>query len=293
MQITVLGAGTIGLSWVRRFVAGGHTVTVCDPRPDLADVLATLPLTDSERGRVRIETDRAAALAAADLVQESGPEHLPFKRELLADFAEHGRPEALWFSSSSALLPSDMTADAPDEVAARVAIGHPFNPPHLMPLVEVVPGARTAATTLDAARAFYTELGMEPAVLMREVPGFVGNRLQKAIWAEAFGLVVDGVVSVEDLDTVMKNSLGLRCACVGIVEAAAMGGGAAGVQGLMDLLRESFANIELGDIDWSNEALAPLYEAAEAAYGKPARPELIARRDELLTGVLKVRGQLA
>ena len=73
MQITVLGAGTIGLSWVRRFVAGGHTVTVCDPRPDLADVLATLPLTDSERGRVRIETDRAAALAAADLVQESGP----------------------------------------------------------------------------------------------------------------------------------------------------------------------------------------------------------------------------
>ena len=91
----------------------------------------------------------------------------------------------------------------------------------------------------------------------------------------------------------MKNSLGLRFACVGIVEAAAMGGGAAGVQGLMDLLRESFANIELGDIDWSNEALAPLYEAAEAAYGKPARPELIARRDELLTGVLKVRGQLA
>lgn len=293
MQITVLGAGTIGLSWVRRFVAGGHTVIVCDPRPDLADVLAALPLTESERGRVRIETDRPAALAAADLVQESGPEHLPFKRELLADFAEHGRPEALWFSSSSALLPSDMAADAPDQVAARVAIGHPFNPPHLMPLVEVVPGARTAPTALDAARAFYTELGMEPAVLMREVPGFVGNRLQKAIWAEAFGLVVDGVVSVEDLDTVMKNSLGLRFACVGIVEAAAMGGGAAGVQGLMDLLRESFAKIELGDIDWSNEALAPLYEAAEAAYGKPARPERIARRDELLTGVLKVRGQLA
>ena len=77
----------------------------------------------------------------------------------------------------------------------------------------------------DMLREFYTELGMEPAVLHREVPGFVGNRLQKALWAEAFGLVLDGVVSVDDLDTVMKNSLGLRFACVGIVEAAAMGGG--------------------------------------------------------------------
>lgn len=292
MQITVLGAGTIGLSWVRRFVAGGHDVVVCDPRPDLADALATLPLTDDERGRVRVEVDRAVALATADLVQESGPEHLPFKRELLADFAAHGRPAALWFSSSSALLPTDMAADAPDGVAARVAIGHPFNPPHLMPLVEVVPGERTAAATLDAARAFYAELGMEPAVLTREVPGFVGNRLQKALWAEAFGLVLDGVVSVEDLDTVMRNSLGLRFACVGIVEAAAMGGGAAGVQGLMDLLRESFAKIELKDLDWSNEALAPLYAAAERAYGTPVRPELIARRDALLTDVLRARGQL-
>lgn len=292
MDICVLGAGTIGLSWVRRFVAHGHTVVVCDPRPDLADAIAALPLTDDEAARVSVEPRRAAALAGADLVQESGPEHLPFKRDLIADFAEHGRPGALWFSSSSALLPTDMTADADDAVAARVAVGHPFNPPHLMPLVEVVPGTRTAASTLDAARDFYTSLAMEPAVLMREVPGFVGNRLQKALWAEAFGLVLDGVVSVEDLDTVMKNSLGLRFACVGIVEAAAMGGGAQGVQGLMDLLRESFAKIELSDIDWSNEALQPLYDAAAEAYGKPVEPGRIVRRDELLEGMLRVRGQL-
>lgn len=292
MNICVLGAGTIGLSWLRRFVAHGHQVLVCDPRPDLTDIVAGLPLTEDERARVRVVPDREAALAEADLIQESGPEHVAFKRELIADFARHGKADAWWFSSSSALLPSDMTAEASDDVAARVAIGHPFNPPHLMPLVEVVPGQRTAAATLDGARAFYTSLGMEPAVLHREVPGFVGNRLQKALWAEAFGLVLDGVVSVEDLDTVMKNSLGLRFACVGIVEAAAMGGGAAGVQGLMDLLRESFAKIELNDLDWSNEALAPLYEAAAAAYGAPVDPARITRRDELLTGMLRVRGQL-
>lgn len=292
MQIAVLGAGTIGLSWVRRFLTGGHHVIVCDPRPDLVDALAAIPLAADERGRVRIEDDRQLALAEADIVQESGPEHLPFKRELLADFAAHGQARTLWFSSSSALLPSDMAADLPDAVAARVAIGHPFNPPHLMPLVEIVPGARTAASTLDSGRSFYTGVGMEPAVLTREVPGFVGNRLQKAIWAEAFGLVLDGVVSVEDLDTVMKNSLGLRFACVGVVEAAAMGGGPAGVQGLMDLLRESFATIELSDIDWSNEALAPLYAAAQSVYGTPVREEFLARRDELLAGVLEVRGQL-
>lgn len=292
MNIAVVGAGTIGLSWVRRFVTHGHAVIISDPRPDLADAAAALPLSADERARVSLVEDRRDAIAAADVIQESGPEHLAFKQDLIADVAASGQPDALLLSSSSALLPTAMTATAPDAVAARVAIGHPFNPPHLMPLVEIVPGERTSPATVAAARDLYTAAGMAPAVLAREVPGYVGNRLQKALWTEAFRLVLDGVVSVEDVDTVMKNSLGLRYATVGIVEAAAMGGGRAGLAGLLGLVRESFAGIELSDLDWSDEALQPLYDAAAAAYGLPVDPARISRRDELLTAVLRARGQL-
>lgn len=290
MRISAIGAGTIGLSWVRLFAAHGHDVAVHDPRPDLPELIDRLPLSDEEGARVTIEPDRRRALAEAEIVQESGPESVEFKRTLAEDFGRLAGAEARLLSSSSALGSSRFTDGLSDGVAARVCIGHPFNPPHVMPLVEVVPGPRTSPETLAAAMEFYRALGREPVLLAREIPGFVGNRLQKAVWAEAFRLVQAGVVSPADVDAVVRNSLGLRWACIGPFEAAQLGGGPGGMRHLMELLSESFAAIELTEPDWSPGAMAPLYEQVDAAYPPAGAGERAARRDACQEGILGLRG---
>lgn len=291
MNVTVLGAGTIGLSWARLFASHDHKVVVCDPRPDLKEVVDALPISDRVRANLTIVDNRAEAMSTADVIQESGPERLEFKKALIAEFATAAPSHALLFSSSSAIPSSKFVEDADDSVAARVAIGHPFNPPHLVPLVEFVPNPRTTQDTIDKGMEFYRGVHKEPVFIAKEVPGFVGNRLQKAMWNEAFGLVQDGIISATDLDSLVKNSLGMRWASVGVFEAAALGGGANGMAGIIDLLRESFAEIKLYDTDWSAEAMAPLYEQANAAYGAPARPELAKERDRRQAAILELRGQ--
>jgi len=235
--IAVVGAGTIGLSWAALFAAKGHDVRLHDPRPDLQELLdqAVAELSDvlpgAWRDRIAVEPDLEAAVTGADVVQENGPERLDFKQELFARIEKACPAGALLLSSTSGLMPSDMGAQMQDP--GRVVVGHPFNPPHVVPLVEVVPGAQTPPATAEAAAEFYRSLGKVPVVLRKEIGGFVANRLQSAVFREAVHLVLEGVVTPEELDRVVTESVGVRWATAGPFESYHLGGGPGGIRNLL------------------------------------------------------------
>ena len=289
--VAVVGAGTIGLSWAALFSAHGIRVRVTDPRPDLDEAVraampslaASIPGSDAEDllGRIRVTGDLAEAVDGVQLVQENGPERLEFKRELFAEIARHAPAEAVLASSSSGIIASDIAAELPDDVAARLLIAHPFNPPQVVPLVEIVPGERTTERTIESSMDFYAALGKTPVRVHKEVSGFVANRLQSALMQEAISLVLGGVVSAEELDTVMKASLGGRYATVGPFESFHLGGGPGGIRHMMAHLGVGMAARwkELGDPELDDDAIATITEQTEDAYG--AGPDAYRERSEL------------
>ncbi|MGC0397945.1 ketoreductase RED1 [Streptomyces sp. SAI-126] len=296
----VVGAGTIGLSWTALFAAHGLTVRVSDPRPDLAEAvkeaLAQYAPHLAARGldvaaldeRVHVAADIAEAVRDADVVQENGPERLEFKKDLFATLTREAPAHALLLSSSSAIPSTAFTGELSDGDAARVLIGHPFNPPHLLPLVEVVPGERTGEETVRAALDFYTSVGRTPVVERKEIPGFVGNRLQNALSREAVHLVEQGVVTPEDLDKVMTNSLGLRWATVGPFLGSHLGGGPGGYRHLVQHIGASMqrTGAGLGTPSQSEEQQERLIEAVEKAYGSSTYSQLAETRDRKQLAVL-------
>ncbi|QWB27300.1 MULTISPECIES: 3-hydroxyacyl-CoA dehydrogenase NAD-binding domain-containing protein [Streptomyces] len=297
----VIGAGTIGLSWATLFAAHGLTVKVSDPRPDLAEAVADALERNAPqlaaRGldvtgladRVHIAADVADAVRDADVVQENGPERVEFKQDLFATLVREAPEHALLLSSSSAIPSSAFTGELPDEAAARVLIGHPFNPPHIVPLVEVVPGERTGEDAVQDAVDFYTSVGRTPVVERKEIPGFVGNRLQNALSREAVYLVQQGVVTPEDLDKVVMNSLGLRWSTVGPFLGSHLGGGPGGYRHLVEHIGASMRqrlDTGLGSPSQSEEDQERLIEAVEKAYGSSTYPELTETRDRRQLAVL-------
>ncbi|MFJ4567607.1 3-hydroxyacyl-CoA dehydrogenase NAD-binding domain-containing protein [Streptomyces caelestis] len=296
----VIGAGTIGLSWTALFAAHGLTVRVSDPRPDLAEAVDEalarsaphlaargLDVTDLA-GRVHIAAGVTDAARDADVVQENGPERIEFKQDLFATLAREAPGHALLLSSSSAIPSTEFTKELADDAAARVLIGHPFNPPHLVPLVEVVPGERTGEDAVKAAVDFYTSVGRTPVVERKEIPGFVGNRLQNALSREAVYLVEQGVVTPEELDTVMTNSLGLRWATVGPFLGSHLGGGPGGYRHMAEHIGASMKRMwaDLGTPSQNDEQQERLIAAVEQAYGSATYPELTETRDRRQLAVL-------
>ncbi|MFB9688900.1 3-hydroxyacyl-CoA dehydrogenase NAD-binding domain-containing protein [Amycolatopsis plumensis] len=291
----VIGAGTIGLSWTALFAHHGLTVRVTDPRPDLAEAVSQalaqfaphLGTTAAElASRVQIAADVTEAVRDADVVQENGPENVEFKKALFKQLSEEAPEHALLLSSSSA-IPS--TAFTEEIDGSRVLIGHPFNPPHLIPLVEVVPGERTSDESVQQAVDFYTFLGRTPVVERKEIPGFVGNRLQNALSREAIYLVEQGVVTPEDLDKVITNSLGIRWATVGPFLGSHLGGGPGGYRHMAEHIGKSMKKMwaGLGNPSQSPEEQEQLIEAVEKAYGSSTYSELAETRDRKQLAVLK------
>ncbi|MCO1580411.1 3-hydroxyacyl-CoA dehydrogenase NAD-binding domain-containing protein [Crossiella sp. SN42] len=294
----VIGAGTIGLSWTALFAGHGLTVRVSDPRPDLAEAVAAA-LTEftphlAAQGldvtglaeRVQLAADVTEAVRDADVVQENGPENVEFKKDLFATLVREAPKHALLLSSSSAIPSTAFTGDLDD--AGRILIGHPFNPPHLIPLVEVVPGERTSEDSVRAAVDFYTFLGRTPVVERKEIPGFVGNRLQNALSREAIYLVEQGVVTPADLDKVMTNSLGIRWATVGPFLGSHLGGGPGGYRHLAEHIGKSMKKMwaGLGQPSQNEAEQERLIEAVEKAYGSSTYSALAEARDRKQLAVL-------
>ncbi|MEV0275885.1 3-hydroxyacyl-CoA dehydrogenase NAD-binding domain-containing protein [Streptomyces sp. NPDC050610] len=281
--VTIVGAGVIGVSWARLFGAAGWEVRVSDPRPDLPELvareLADLPVTAT--------ADLAEAATGADFVQEAGPERVEVKERMFATLAASTRDDVVLASSSSSLLPSVIARGNP--AADRIVIGHPFNPPELMPLVEVVPGPRTSARTADSAVEVYRGLGKLPIRLKKEIPGFVGNRLQKVFNDQAAYLVQQGVIDVRDLDDLVRASLGLRWATIGPFESGVLGGGPGGMRHLAEHVGSQMS-FDIGAPDPAR--MGEVLDAVEQTYGtgEPAYERLAGVRDGRTRAVLEPLG---
>ena len=219
-RVAVLGAGTIGASWTAQFLARGLSVAVYDPAPDCEvrvrefieaawPSLERLGLPASaDATRVSFHDDPAAAVEGVALVQENGPENLDVKRTLFARIDAALAPETVVASSTSGFTPSELQAGR--RGPQRYVVGHPFNPPHLIPLVEVVGGRATDPVVVDWTADFYAALGKRPIKIRREVPGHVANRMQVALYREAIHLVLEDVASIEDVDAAIAYGPGLR-----------------------------------------------------------------------------------
>jgi ketoreductase RED1 len=292
--VAVIGAGTIGQSWARLFASHGLTVRLSDPRPDLADIARSISTAAGvDASLVQVADSVQSAVAGADHIQENGPERPDVKQQLFADIVAAAPAHAILATSSSAITAGIVAEHLEDDAAARVIVGHPFNPPHLMPLVEVVPGPRTSEETVERSLAFYRSLDRHPIRLHKESTGFVGNRLQNAVLRESVYLVEEGIVDAADLDDAVKNSLGLRWAAVGPLEGMHLGGGEGGLRGFMEHIGPSFAAIPPATPDMSTEGMKPVFDQVESAYGQPPRAGIAEERDRIQRGVLGVQGKEA
>ena len=293
----VVGAGTIGLSWAALFASRGIDVRVQDPRPDLAqlvdDAAAELEpvLGAGLCERITVVAELEAAVEGVDVVQENGPERLELKQELFARIEAAAPREALLLSSTSGLMPSDMAAHMQEP--GRLLVGHPFNPPHVVPLVEVVPGAQTTDAAAQAAADFYRSLGKVPVVLRREIGGFVANRLQSALFRESVNLVLQGVVTPEELDRVVTESVGVRWATAGPFESYHLGGGPGGIRHLLEHLGPGMARRwkDLGEPELTPELVERVSSDTEQRFADRDYPSRTAERDRVQLAVLRAREQ--
>ncbi len=276
-RVAVVGTGTIGMSWAAAFLARGLAVTASDPAPEAEarlrhfidaawPVLARLgPIAATPPHQLlNFCADAETAVAAADFVQENAPEREAVKHSRLVASCRH--PE-------------------------RIVIGHPFNPPHLIPLVEVVGGAQTAPATIERAIAFYSSIGKRPIHIRREVAGHVANRLQAALWREAVHLLASGVASVADIDTAISEGPGLRWALMGPHLTFHLAGGSGGMAHFLEQLGpplESWWN-DLGSPLLTPEVRAALAEGVVAEAGGRDIATLAAERDRFLVDLLELK----
>jgi len=299
-----LGAGVIGASWAALFLASGRSVAVCDPA-DTAETfvrgyverawptLTELGLVRSgDQGVLSFHTSPEEAVDGAAFVQESVPERIALKHELYARIEAALDSGAIVASSASGLTLSELQAGWKDP--ARLVLGHPFNPPHLIPLVEVMGNDRTAADAVEGAERFYDAVGKITIRVRREVPGHVANRLQAAVWREAIHLVMSGVASVGDVDKAMWAGPGLRWAAMGPTMLFHLGAGEDGLAAFCDRYAESFNRWwdDLGtphlDADTAKELVAGIMEEA----GPESQESLSAQRDALITAFQKAAAGL-
>jgi 3-hydroxyacyl-CoA dehydrogenase len=301
-RIAIVGTGVIGASWSALFLAKGLDVVATDVAPgaearlrDFVDqcwpALQELGLAPgASRERLRFEPKLEDAVAGADLVQENGPERIDFKRELYGKLDKLLPASTLIASSSSGLTMSEIQKACPDR-PERCFIGHPFNPPHLIPLVELVGGAQTSAETLDRAAAFYDGLGKRTVRLKKEVPGHVANRLAAALVREVMYLVDQDVISVADVDAAVSYGPGLRWGVMGPMMLSHLGGGAGGIDHWFDQFTGPITAWwgVLGNPQITPDLRAKVTAGVMDEVANRSIDTLETQRDRELMGLLKVR----
>src|SRR5579863_7910512 len=225
-KVAIVGTGLIGASWAAQYLASGLDVVATDPAPNAEaslrrsveeawELLTHVGLASgASRERLAFTADMNEAVSQADFVQESVPERLVLKARVFVQMDEVARPDTILASSASGITMDGIQAGCKKH-PERCVLGHPFNPPHVMPLVEVVGGAKTSEAVVARAMAFYASIGKKPIRLHKAVPGHVGNRLQAALYREVLYLIQQGVLSVEDADIAVSYGPGLRWAVMG------------------------------------------------------------------------------
>jgi 3-hydroxyacyl-CoA dehydrogenase len=314
-KVACLGAGVIGSSWATCFAIRGYPVCVCDIAPEqlvaarkrvasnLAFLVAKGVLQKEDAARaeelVHVSTRVEEAVGDVQFIQESGPENYKIKQQVLAEIEEYTAADTIVASSTSGLLITEIAKLA--KHPERCVGGHPYNPPHLIPLVEITKGEKSSNEVVKAVYDFYLSLGKEPVVLQKDTLGFIANRLQMALSRETIDLVMRGVCTVEDIDRAMLYGPGLRFAIMGPTLTYHLGGGSLGAKGLFTHLRDSatmwlqdmaaWTTIPEGWPDAAQEGVLREIENRPDEFGKTTE-DLIAFRDNMLIELLKLHKKL-
>jgi len=301
-RIAIVGTGVIGASWAALFLAHGLEVIATDPAPNAEEnlrkyidnawsALEQLGLSSSaSKERLSFTTKLSDALGGVDLVQENGPERPDFKIKLFADM-DALTPETTILASSSSGIPigvSQSSCKHPE----RCVIGHPFNPPHLIPLVEVVGGEKTSSVTIERTIAFYASIGKRPIHVRKEVVGHVANRLQAALYREVVYLIEQDVLSVSDADAAVSWGPGLRWGVMGPNLLFHLGGGPGGIHHFMEQFTGPMTTWwkSLGNPEFTLDVKEKIVQGVLAEAGNQSIDELAGDRDRLLLGLLGLRG---
>ena len=301
-RIAIIGTGVIGASWTALFLAKGLEVVATDIAPTAEAALRKFVETawpalnrlglspGASQSNLKFTAALAQAVADADLVQENGPERIDFKQKLYGQLDEALPPDVIIASSSSGLKMSEIQLGAASH-PERCVIAHPFNPPHLIPLVEIVGGAKTSEETIRRAAEFYTSIGQRTVRLNKEMPGHVANRLQAALAREVYYLVADGVVSAADVDTALSWGPGLRWGVMGNMMLNHLGGGPGGIEHFFQQFTGPMAAWwkTLGSPVLTPEVQKKLIDSVHAEVGSRSIDELAAERDEILLGLIELR----
>jgi 3-hydroxyacyl-CoA dehydrogenase len=301
-RIAVIGTGVIGASWTALYLAKGLEVVATDPAPSAEaalkkfvasawHALTRLGLSPgASQSNLKFTVDLADALVSADFVQENGPERVDFKQKLYGQLDDLLPPDVIIASSSSGIPMSQIQPGA-RAYPERCVIGHPFNPPHLIPLVEIVGGGKTSEETIQRADEFYTSIGRRTVRIKKELPGHVANRLQAALAREVYYLVAEGVLSAADVDTALSWGPGLRWGIMGNMMLNHLGGGPGGIEHFFQQFAGPMATSwkALGSPVLTPEVQKKLIDSVHAEVGSRTIEELEAERDEILLGLLELR----
>ncbi|MBS0373049.1 MAG: carnitine 3-dehydrogenase [Proteobacteria bacterium] len=299
----LLGTGVIGGGWAARALHFGIDVVAADVKPEMEAWIrgavanaepALARLTSAPlppKGKLSFTTDLNAMAREVDFIQENIPEQLPLKQRVLAEVSRHAPADVVIASSTSGLMPSDLQKDmvAPE----RLLVGHPFNPVYLLPLVELVGGAKTSDATIEAARRFYTYIGMHALKVRKEIPGHLTDRLQEALWREILHMVNDGVATTGELDESIVYGPGLRWAAMGTNQIYHLAGGEAGMRHMLHqfgpCLKWPWTKLEAPEL--TEQLIDRMVEGtAEQAAGRSIR-ELERLRDDYLVAIQQVLRQ--
>jgi 3-hydroxyacyl-CoA dehydrogenase len=300
-RIAIVGTGLIGASWAAYFLSRGFDVIATDPAPNAEanlrkyveeawNTLTAIGLSPTASlYRLSFTTSLTEALAEADFVQENGPERPDFKAKLFADMDDATPPDSILASSSSGLTMDviQSTCKRPE----RCVIGHPFNPPHIIPLVEVVGGAKTSTQTIERAMEFYASIGKRPIRLFKAFPGHVANRLQAALYKEILYLVQQGVLTVEDADIAVCYGPGMRWGVMGPSLQWHVGGGPGGIHHYMEHLMVPLTGLmkALGTPDVNDDLKRSIVDGVLREAGSLSVDQLAQEENEVLVGLLALR----
>jgi carnitine 3-dehydrogenase len=300
-RIAIIGTGVIGASWAAQYLARGFDVIATNPDPKAESQLrkdidaAWKELTivglspGATRDRLTFTSNMKEALSKADFVQENAPERPDFKIKLFTEIDDATPTDSIIASSSSGITMSVIQSGC--KHPERCVIGHPFNPPHVIPLVEVVGGNKTSPEAIQQAMAFYASIGKKPIRLRKELPGHAANRLQAALYREVVYLIEQGMLSVEDADAAVSWGPGLRWGVMGPSLLWHLGGGEGGIRHFMEHLMDPLAASwkTLGNPQMTAELKQTITEGVLREAGNRSVEQLAQEESELLLGLLKLR----